>query len=136
MAPFYGQGSTASRLQPFYRPRKDERLSRPWSHPELVLSGISVKLSHTPIIFKIFLNVNKFGLTFPKNKLSYFLKTLSQFHQNVDPSGITTTWPRPTLNFRSNSYIAELKLKYYLTSSDHLLITKFLCKQMLLHANK
>ena len=52
MTPFYGWGSTASRLEPlqggsllfttkfpespgtqFYRPRKDERLSRPWSHP-------------------------------------------------------------------------------------------------------
>ena len=52
MAPFYGWSSAASRLEPlrggslifttkfpkfpdilFYRPRKDERLSRPWSHP-------------------------------------------------------------------------------------------------------
>ena len=41
IAPFYGWGSTASRLEPLrggqkflvliYRPRKDERLSRPWS---------------------------------------------------------------------------------------------------------
>ena len=42
MAPFYGWGSTASRIEPLqggsswyslYRPRKDERLSQPWSHP-------------------------------------------------------------------------------------------------------
>ena len=58
MAPFYGWGSTASRLQPlrggsllftnsvprkswysFYRPRKDERLSRPWSHPVVLNTG-------------------------------------------------------------------------------------------------
>ena len=43
MAPLYGWGSTASRLEPlrgarnswcsFYRPQKDERLSLPSSHP-------------------------------------------------------------------------------------------------------
>ena len=51
MAPFYGWGSTASKLEqlqgggllfttkfqenswyPFYQPQRDERLSRPWSH--------------------------------------------------------------------------------------------------------
>ena len=56
MAPFYGWNSTASRLQSHYeeavyllttklpeihgthnRPQKDEKLSRPWSHP-LVLN--------------------------------------------------------------------------------------------------
>ena len=57
MAPFYGWGSTASRLEPlrggslllplssqnsrysFYQPRKDERLSRPWSHPVVLNTG-------------------------------------------------------------------------------------------------
>ena len=57
MALFYGWGSTASRLQPlrggsllftilstsegysFYRPQKDERLSRPWSHPVVLNTG-------------------------------------------------------------------------------------------------
>ena len=58
MAPFYGWGSTASRLEPlqggsllfttqfpeipgisFYRPRKDERLSQPWSHPVVLNTG-------------------------------------------------------------------------------------------------
>ena len=57
MAPFNGWGSTASRLQPlrggnllftikfpeipgtnFYQPWKDERLSKPWSHP-VALNG-------------------------------------------------------------------------------------------------
>ena len=53
MAPFYGWGSTVSRLEPlradsllfttkvpeisgiylFHQPRKDERLSRPWGQP-------------------------------------------------------------------------------------------------------
>ena len=59
MAPFYGWVSTASRLVPlrgdsllfttkfpdipgiysFYRPRKDERLSQPWSHPVVLNTG-------------------------------------------------------------------------------------------------
>ena len=57
MAPFYGWGSTASRLEPirggsllftkvpripwysFYRPQKDERLSQPWSHPVVLSTG-------------------------------------------------------------------------------------------------
>ena len=63
MAPFYGWGSTASRLVPlrggslhfatklsqilppryswysFYRTWKDERLSRPWSHPVVLNTG-------------------------------------------------------------------------------------------------
>ena len=57
MVPFYGWVSTASRLEPlrggsllfttkfpeiwysFYRPRKDERLSRPWSHPVVLSAG-------------------------------------------------------------------------------------------------
>ena len=45
MAPFYGWGSTASRLEPLrggcllYQPRKDERLSRPWSHPVVLNMG-------------------------------------------------------------------------------------------------
>ena len=55
MAPFYGWGSTALRLQPlqggsllfttkfpvysFYQPQKDERLSRPWSHPVVLNTG-------------------------------------------------------------------------------------------------
>ena len=58
MAPFYGWGSTASRLEPlrrgsllfttkfpefswysFYRPREDERLSQPWSHPVVLNTG-------------------------------------------------------------------------------------------------
>ena len=59
MAPFYEWGSTASRLRTatsrrqftfyhsvprnswysFYRPRKDERLSRPWSHPVVLNMG-------------------------------------------------------------------------------------------------
>ena len=50
--PFYGWGSTAPRLQSpfeevvprnswysFYRPRKDERLSWPWSHPVVLNPG-------------------------------------------------------------------------------------------------
>ena len=58
IAPFYEWGSTASRLEPlwggsllittklpeisgtrFYRPRKDERLSWPWSHPLVLNTG-------------------------------------------------------------------------------------------------
>ena len=58
MAPFYGWGSTASRLEPlrdgiftfyhqvprnswysFYRPQKDERLSRPRSHTVVLNTG-------------------------------------------------------------------------------------------------
>ena len=59
MVPFYGWGSTASRLEPlgggsllfttkfqvipgiysFYQPRKDERLSQPWSHPVVLNMG-------------------------------------------------------------------------------------------------
>ena len=52
MALFYGWGSTASRLVPLrggsllfttkfpdIRPRKDERLSRPWSHPVVLNTG-------------------------------------------------------------------------------------------------
>ena len=54
MAPFDGWGSTASRLEPlrggsllfprnpwysFDRPRKDEWLSRPWSHPVVFEHG-------------------------------------------------------------------------------------------------
>ena len=57
MAPFYGWGSTASRLEPirggslrftkvprnswysFYRPWKDERLSQPLSHPVVLNTG-------------------------------------------------------------------------------------------------
>ena len=58
MAPFYGWGSTASRLEPlrrgsflfyhyvprsswysFYRPREDERLSQPWGHPVVLNTG-------------------------------------------------------------------------------------------------
>ena len=58
MAPFYGWGSPASRLEPlqggsllfttkfpeipgtlFYRPRKDEKLSRPWSNPVVLNTG-------------------------------------------------------------------------------------------------
>ena len=58
MAPFYGWGSTASRLQSHYKetvyflplsfqiflvsfdqPRKDERLSRPWNHPVVFNTG-------------------------------------------------------------------------------------------------
>ena len=59
MALFYGWGSTASRLKPLgggillfttkspeipgiysiYRPRKDERLSRTWSHPVVLNTG-------------------------------------------------------------------------------------------------
>ena len=56
MAPFYGWGSTVSRLEPLrggsllfttklpeisgtHQPRKDERLSRPWSHPVVLNMG-------------------------------------------------------------------------------------------------
>ena len=57
MAHFYGWASTASRLEPlrkqftfyhqvprnswysFYRPRKNERLSQPWSHPVVLITG-------------------------------------------------------------------------------------------------
>ena len=53
MAPFYGWSSTASRLHPLRGgsllftiqfpeipgTRKDERLSRPWSHPVVVITG-------------------------------------------------------------------------------------------------
>ena len=51
MAPFYGWGSTTSRLQPLRGgsllfttqfpeiPGKDERLSRPWSHPVVLNTG-------------------------------------------------------------------------------------------------
>ena len=56
MAPFYGWGSTASRLEPLqggsllfttkfpevpgtHQPREDERLSRPWSHPAVLNTG-------------------------------------------------------------------------------------------------
>ena len=58
MAPFYGWGSTASRLEPLReggllfttspqqkflvltnRPRKDERLGRPWSHRVVLEMG-------------------------------------------------------------------------------------------------
>ena len=51
MAPFYGWDSTASRLQPLRGgsllfttqfpeiPGKDERLSRPWSHPVVLNTG-------------------------------------------------------------------------------------------------
>ena len=58
MAPFYGRGSATSRLQSHYekevyflpqvprsswysfdRPRKDERLSRPWIHPVILNTG-------------------------------------------------------------------------------------------------
>ena len=54
MVLFYGWGSTASRLEPlrggsllfttkfpdsFYRPRKDERQSRPWRHPVVLNTG-------------------------------------------------------------------------------------------------
>ena len=63
MAPFYGWGSIASKLEPllggsllfttkfpeipgthwysFYQPRKDERLSQPWSHPVVLNTGPS-----------------------------------------------------------------------------------------------
>ena len=71
MAPFYGWGSTASRLVPlrggslhfatnlsqilppryswysFYRTWKDERLSRPWRHPVVLNTGPLVWESHT-----------------------------------------------------------------------------------------
>ena len=51
MAPFHGWGSTASRLRPLRGgsllfttqfpeiPGKDERLSRPWSHPVVLNTG-------------------------------------------------------------------------------------------------
>ena len=59
MVPFHGRGSTASKLQPlqggnlpfttkfpeipswysFYRLWKDQRLSRPWSHPVILSRG-------------------------------------------------------------------------------------------------
>ena len=57
MVPFYGWGSTASRLEPLrggsllfttkfseipgthYQPQKDERLSWPWSHPVVLNTG-------------------------------------------------------------------------------------------------
>ena len=63
MAPFYGWGSTASRLEPlrggsllfttkfpknssysFYQPRTGERLSWPWSHPAVLKSKEQSKL--------------------------------------------------------------------------------------------
>ena len=48
MGPFYGWGSTASRLQPLRGgPRKDERLSRPWSHPVVLTPGLGIqRLNH------------------------------------------------------------------------------------------
>ena len=52
MAPFHGWSSTASRLEPLrggslffttkfpeIHPRKDERLSLPWSHPVVLKTG-------------------------------------------------------------------------------------------------
>ena len=75
MAPFYGWGLTASRLQPlreginflqkvptnpwhsFYRPRKDERLSRLWSNPVVLNTGPldweSRALTTRPLLKKI-----------------------------------------------------------------------------------
>ena len=50
MTPFYGWGSAVLRLEPlsggsllftakFHRTRKDERPSRPWSHPVVLNKG-------------------------------------------------------------------------------------------------
>ena len=76
MAHFYGWGSTASRLDratlrrqftfyhqvprdswySFYRPQKDERLSRPWSHPVVLNTGLldweSSVLTTRPLLHK------------------------------------------------------------------------------------
>ena len=80
MVHFYGWGSTASRLEPLrggsllfttksqkfliltYRPRKDERLSRPWSHPLVLNTGSlnweSSALTTRPLFHKIKRNTN------------------------------------------------------------------------------
>ena len=101
MAPFYGWGSTASRLQlqggssrrqftfyhsvprnfwySFYRPRKDERLSRPWSHPVVLNMGLldweSSALTTRPLLLN--LEENPFHFTkVSENTISDFLNEL------------------------------------------------------------
>ena len=102
MAPFYGRGSTASRLEPvrggsllfttkvprnswysFYRPLKDERLSRPWSHPLVLntkpLDWESSALTTRPLLLTtewllIFLpyihpNIHRFSVFYTKKKI-------------------------------------------------------------------
>ena len=66
MAPFYGWGSTASRLQPLrgasllFTPRKDERLSRPLSHQVALNTGLldweSSALTTRPLLLKFLKN--------------------------------------------------------------------------------
>ena len=94
MTPFYGWGSTASRLEPlqwgsllfttkiseiwysFYRPQKDERLSRPWSHPVVLntspLDWESNTLTFRPLLHKMLERYTKYF----KGSVSYIFTSL------------------------------------------------------------
>ena len=85
MAPFYGWSSTASRLQPLRGgsllfttqfpeiPGKDERLSRPWSHPVVLNTGLldweSSALTTRPLLH--WWSIGDFLMTLIKFRLDF-----------------------------------------------------------------